>query len=176
MSENMDYNDLDAVIDDAEVKDEGTQTEFVVLPKGTYPFSVAKVEFANYQPKPGKTSGITKPCKQIKLGLIVDGGDAGKGWCDENLYFYPSCMFKILALFKSVGLISDGFKGSLPWDQLKGASGTAKFDVESYHSVKFGEERERMEVKSFIKASAPAPEQTAQQSAAQDENWDDIPF
>lgn len=169
MSEEIDYNDLDVVIDDAEVKDEGGQnTEFVTLPKGTYPFTVSKVEYSQYQPKPGKATGITKPCKLIKVGLLVDGGDAGKGWCDENLYFYPTCMFKILMLFKSVGLISDGFKGSLPWDQLKGSSGTAKFDVETYHSKKYGDERKRTIVKQFVK-----PEPGSAPAAPAPAEWDD---
>ena len=168
-----DYNDLDAVIDDSAVKENtGDNDEFVLLPKGTYSFQIKKVEFSNYQPKPGKTTGITKPCKKIVVGLIVDGEDAGHDWVDDNLYFYPTCMFRILSLFKSLGLISDGYKGSLPWDQLKGASGTAKFDVESYHSVKYGDERERMVVKQYVKAAPaakPAP-------AAEEENWDDVPF
>lgn len=172
MSEEMEWNDLDMVIDDAEVKDNGGNSGFVVLPKDEYPFSIAKVEFKNYQPKPGKTTGITKPCKQIVIGLKVDGGDKGNGWVDENLFFYPSCMFKILSVFKSVGLISDGFKGALPWDQLKGAEGRAKFDVETYYSTKYGDEREKMVAKTFIKATAPAPAK----QASSEENWDDTPF
>lgn len=168
MTEEMEWNDLDIVIDDAEVKDGGSKTDFVMLPKGEYPFTIAKVEFKNYQPKPGKTTGITKPCKQITLGLVVDGGDKGKAWVDENLYFYPTCMFRVLSVFKSVGLISDGYKGSLPWDQLKGAEGRAKFDVETYHSTKYSEDRERMVAKSFLKAAA---------KTASDADWnDEMPF
>ena len=161
MSEEMEWNDLDMVIDDTEVKDSGSKTDFVTLPKSEYPFTIAKVEFKNYQPKPGKTTGITKPCKQIVLGLVVDGGDKGRAWVDENLYFYPTCMFRILSVFKSVGLISDGYKGSLPWDQLKGSEGRAKFEVEKYHSTKYGEEREKMIAKSFIKAATAAPKTEA---------------
>lgn len=155
MAEEMDYNDLDMMVDDSTVQENGYGGgEFAVLPKGTYHFDVKTVEFSNYQPKPNKTSGITNPCKKITLGLLVDGGDKGKGWVDENLYFYPTCMFRILSVFKCVGLIPDGYKGSLPWDQLKGSEGEAKFDVETYHSKKYGDEREKMVVKSFIKASA----------------------
>lgn len=172
MSEEMDYSDLDAVIDDSAVQETGISgnDDFSILPKGTYAFEINKVEFSNYQPKPGKTTGITKPCKKITIGLIVDGGDAGHGWADENLYFYPSCMFRILSVFKCVGLISDGYKGSLPWDQLKGSSGTAKFDVESYHSTKYGDERKKMVVKQFIKAAAPAALKPAE------DDLEDIPF
>ena len=174
MSEEMDYSDLDAVIDDSAIQETGSEnSEFSILPKGTYVFEIKKVEFSNYQPKPGKTTGITKPCKKITLGLLVDGEDAGRGWVDENLYFYPSCMFRILSVFKSVGLIPDGYKGSLPWDQLKGASGAAKFDVESYHSTKYGDERERMVVKQFIKAAAPAA--PAAPKPAEDD-FEDVPF
>jgi hypothetical protein len=172
MSEEMEWNDLDMVIDDAEVKDSGSKTDFVTLPKGEYPYTIAKVEFKNYQPKPGKTTGITKPCKQIVIGLVVNGGDKGNAWVDENLYFYPTCMFRILSVFKSVGLISDGYKGSLPWDQLKGSNGRAKFEVEKYHSTKYGEEREKMIAKSFIKATAAAPKNEA------NDEWsdEDMPF
>jgi len=151
-----DYNDLDMVVDAAEVEQNAPDgnDEFVVLPKGEYEFTVSKVEFENYQPKAGKTTGITKPCKKIKLGLLVDGGDKGKAWVDENLYFYPTCMYKVLAAFKSVGLIQDNFKGTLPWDELKGASGRAKFDVETYHSTKYGDDRMCMVVKTFLKPAA----------------------
>lgn len=153
-----DYNDLEMVVDDSAVEQTqgDARDEFTILPKGTYTFTVSKVEYSNYQPQPGKTSGITKPCKKITVGLLVDGGEAGKGWCDENLFFYPTCMFKILALFKSVGLISDGHNAPLPWDQLKGSIGDAKFDVETYHSKKFGDERSRMVVKQFLKPGTEA--------------------
>lgn len=170
MTDEMEWNDLDIVIDDSEIKDSGNnKTEFTVLPKGEYPFTVTKVEYRNYQPKPGKTTGITKPCKQIVLGLVVDGGDKGTAWVDENLYFYPTCMFKVLSVFKAVGLISDGYKGSLPWDQLKGTKGRAKFDVEKYHSTKYDEDRERMIAKAFVKA---APNNNAES----DSDWTDMPF
>ena len=169
MSEEMEWNDLDMVIDDAEVKDSESKTDFVILPKGEYSFTVAKVEFKNYQPKPGKTTGITKPCKQIVLGLVVDGGDKGNAWVDENLYFYPTCMFRVLSVFKSIGLISDGYKGSLPWDQLKGSEGRAKFEVEQYFSKKYNEDRERMIAKTFLKSAAVAP------AAETTEEWDENP-
>jgi hypothetical protein len=173
MSEEMEWNDLDMVVDDAEVKDSESKTDFVILPKGEYPFIIAKVEFKNYQPKPGKTTGITKPCKQIVLGIVVDGGDKGSAWVDENLYFYPTCMYKILSVFKSVGLISDGFKGTLPWDQLKGSEGRAKFEVEKYHSTKYGEDRERMIAKTFLKSTANATPKTEANDEWSDE---DVPF
>ena len=170
MAEEMDYSDLDMIVDDSEIKQDGASTDFVLLPKGEYPFEISKVSFSNYQPKPGKTTGITKPCKMITLGLIVDGGDKGKSWVDENLYFYPTCMYRILSVFKSVGLISDGYKGSLPWDQLKGASGSAKVDIEQFFSKKYNENREKNTVKTFVKSSSPAPK------AAETEWSDDVPF
>ena len=172
MSEEIDFNDLDAVIDTAEIKQEGNSEDFALLPKGTYPAEIAKVEFSNYQPKPGKTSGIRTPCKQIKLGLLVDGGDKGKAWADENLYFYPTCMFKIVSVFKACGLIPDGYKGAFPWDQLKGASCLVKLDVESYHSVKYGDDRERNIVKTFSKPV----EKPAAEPAADKDPWETEEF
>lgn len=161
MSEEMEWNDLDMVVDDTQLnKDTEQKEDFVILPKGEYPFTIMKVEFKTYQPKAGKTSGITKPCKQITLGLKANGGDKGCAWVDENLYFYPTCMFRVLSVFKSVGLISDGFKGSLPWDQLKGAEGRAKFEVEQYFSKKYNEDRERMIAKTFLKPTVNAAPKT----------------
>lgn len=176
MAEEIDYSDLDVEIDTTQIKNEGTSEDFTILPKGTYPFEISKVEFANYQPKPGKQTGITKPCKQIKLSLLVDGGDKGKAWVNENLFFYPSCMFKIVSVFKACGLIPDNYKGSFPWDQLKGSSGMVKLDVEKYHSTKYGEDREKNIAKTFIKADAPAASKAAAQPSATEENYDDIPF
>lgn len=174
MSEEMEWNDLDMVVDDAEVKQStDNNDDFVILPKGEYPFAILKVEFKNYQPKPGKTSGITSPCKQITLGIKVDGGDKGSAWVDENLYFYPTCMYKILSVFKSVGLISDGYKGVLPWDQLKGSEGRAKFEVEQYFSKKYNEDRERMIAKTFLKSTATAAPKTKANDEWSDE---DTPF
>lgn len=148
--------DWDLEIDDAEVKESsGGNTDFVVLPKGNYKFSITKVEHATFQPKAGKQGGIDKPCKQIKLGIIVDGGALGKSWVDDNLFAWPSCLPRILSVLKSIGEIQDGFKGKIGdhLDALKGAEGVCKVDVEKYHSNKYNQDMEKNVIKVYFKPS-----------------------
>ena len=44
------------------------QDEFVVLPKGTYPCTVMKIERGSF-----KGSSKLPPCNKVKVGIIIDG-------------------------------------------------------------------------------------------------------
>ena len=148
--------DWDLEVDDAEVKESsGGNADFVVLPKGNYKYTIAKVEHTTFQPKAGKQGGIDKPCKQIKVGVIVDGGALGKSWVDDNLYAWPSCMFRILSVLKSIGEIQDGFKGKISehTDALKGGYGTCAVDTEYYTSNKDGKTYQKNVIKRYYKPS-----------------------
>ncbi len=56
--------------------DEGSQQqdEFVILPDGTYPCKVMKIERASH-----KGSDKLPPCNKVKIGVVLDGGEAGHG-------------------------------------------------------------------------------------------------
>lgn len=166
------FTDWDCEIDDAEVEASAPQnekTEFTVLPDGVYKFTVAKVEHSVYQPKEGKTTGITKPCKQIKLGIIVDGGASGKTWSDENLYCWPSCLFRVLLVLKSIGAIPEhGFKGAMPIDQFKGGEGVCHVKKESFKRND-GTQGEKNVIDRFL-----LPSQAADAIAASAESGEDF--
>ena len=133
MAENYDW---DMEIDADEISAESGSSEkkdFVVLPDGNYKFTITKVEHTTYQPKEGKTTGITAPCKQIKLGIVIHGGAAGNSWADENLFCWKTTLFKALLVLKSIGAIPEhGFKGAPPIDQLKGGEGVCRIKTETY--------------------------------------------
>lgn len=149
----MEFNDWDMEVDDSQVEQSsGSNDGFKVLPAGKYSFTIAKVEHSVYQPKDGKTTGITKPCKMIKLGIIVDGGPAGHSFVDDNLYCWPNCLHRVMSVLKSIGAISDGFKGTLPIDELKGGTGVCRVKVKTYPK-RDGSEGERNEIDTYYKAS-----------------------
>lgn len=153
MEEEM--NGWDVEVNDTEVSENGKGggDGFIVLPSGTYKFTINKVEHKNYQPAAGKSGGINKPCKQIKLGIIIDGGALGKSWADDNLFAWHSCMFRTLSVLKSIGEIKDGFVGkpSDHFDALKGGEGVCEIETESYVSKKDGQTYQKNVIKKYYK-------------------------
>ncbi|MGN0843938.1 MAG: hypothetical protein ACI4QT_01805 [Kiritimatiellia bacterium] len=95
---------------------ENQQDELVVLPKGTYPCTIAKIERGSFK-------GSTKlpPCNKVKVGIIIDGGDAGRGWADHNFYMHTSTLWKIFQFLEAIGLRKKGdtTATAIPWSKVE---------------------------------------------------------
>lgn len=147
----------DSEIDESAVESASTaSSEFVCLPEGAYRFTVKKVNNRRYQPKPGKTSGITTPCNEKSVGLYIEGPNGSASFVWESFYEHPSSAFNAINFFRCLGLIPEGerFKGVLPWNDIVGKSGWADFSVDSWNP-----EKPKNRVKGWYAPSkAPAPE------------------
>ena len=109
--------------------DEGSQQqdEFVILPDGTYPCKVMKIERASQ-----KGSDKLPPCNKVKIGVVIDGGEAGRGWANHNFFMHTSTLWKIYQFLEAVGLLKkgDATAGRVPWEKVtKGM--TARCEVTS---------------------------------------------
>lgn len=109
--------------------DEGSQQqdEFVILPDGTYPCKVMKIERASH-----KGSDKLPPCNKVKIGVVLDGGEAGRGWANHNFFMHTSTLWKIYQFLEAVGLRKkgDATAGRIPWEKVtKGM--TARCEVTS---------------------------------------------
>ena len=109
--------------------DEGSQQqdEFVILPDGTYPCKVMKIERASH-----KGSDKLPPCNKVKIGVVLDGGEAGRGWANHNFFMHTSTLWKIYQFLEAVGLRKKGdtTASSIPWSKVtKGM--TARCEVTS---------------------------------------------
>ena len=75
--------DWDDEVSSADAGDNAQSDDIVVLPDGIYPCKVMKVERGSF-----KGSQKLPPCNKVKVGVIIDGGDAGPGWSDHNFYMH----------------------------------------------------------------------------------------
>ena len=91
------------------------QEDFVILPKGTYPCKVMKVERGSF-----KGSAKLPPCNRVKVGIIIDGGELGRGWADHNFYMHTSTLWKIYQFMEAIGLRKKGdtTAGRIPWEKV----------------------------------------------------------
>lgn len=120
---------------DDEVSDEGldngqqSREDFVVLPKGEYPFTVNKMERGSFN-----GSANLPACNMVKVGVIVDGGEKGRSYCTVRFYMHTKTLWKIYQFLESVGLHNKGDgKTAIPWNKVvKGLKGRCKVDVREY--------------------------------------------
>ena len=106
--------------------DDGGGNGFVVLPPGNYTFTVKKKEL-------GKFNGSEKlpPCNQVKIEIIVDGGDKGKAYVYHRFYMHTKMLWKIYAFMESIGVRKKGdAPSSVPWKKVtKDLTGTCHIKI-----------------------------------------------
>ena len=149
---------------DDEVSDSGISNnsaerdEFVVLPDGEYEFAVNKVERGSFG-----GSAKLPPCNQVKVGIIVDGGDKGRSFVYTRFYMHTKMLWKIYEFLTAVGLHKQGEGATrIPWNKVeKGMTGRCKIKTHTYNDTQSNE------VAKWI-APSTAPKDSA--------NLDDIPF
>ncbi len=157
------YNTNGAALDwDDEIQ--YTESSFILLPAGEYPFTVTGFDRQNFD-----GSEKIPACKMAVLHLAVNGGDKGMANVDERIYLHTSVMWKLSEFFVSIGQLQKDGSAHMNWNAVPGAAGTVKLSVNKYTNRK-GEERTNNRVEHFLppengQTAAPAYQPPARQSA-----------
>lgn len=161
------YNPAGAALDwDDEIQ--YTESSFILLPEGEYPFTVTGFDRQNYD-----GSEKIPPCRMAVLHLAVDGGDQGVANVDERIYLHTSVMWKLSEFFVSIGQLQKDGSVRMNWPAVPGSTGRLKLSVNKYVSNRDGKERTNNRVEHFLPPeagqTAPAYQQMApgQQAANQ---------
>lgn len=140
----------DDEIDVAKVNEghENNREDFVILPAGEYPFKVVKFERGSF-------AGSEKipACNKVHIGVVLDGGDKGRGYASVNFYMVDNQLWKIFQFLESVGLRQEGTV-SIPWSKVEQGvgelEGRCKTSNRDYNGKTYAE------VKTWIKSKASA--------------------
>jgi len=143
-----------------------TESSFVLLPTGEYPFTVTGFDRQNFD-----GSSKIPACKMAVLHLAVDGGDRGTANVDERLYLHTSMLWKLSEFVVSIGQMEpvEGATVRINWNAVPGSTGLVKISVNKYKN-KNGEERTNNRVEHFLppeggRTATPAYRPPAQQQA-----------
>lgn len=160
--------DTDGALDwDSEISSEGS--EFTLLPEGDYPFTVTKFERQRFE-----GSAKLPPCNKAELTLSIDGGAQGSATIRHNLFMHRKCEWALSDFFLSIGQKKPGETLHPRWNEVVGARGMCRVKVSTYHSNKYGDEREKNEITKFLLpgpgaapggSPTPTPAQTPVQAA-----------
>ena len=115
----------------------GQRDEFALLPNGTYPFEVKVVERGSF-----KGSQKLPPCNKVRVGVILDGGEDGRGWANHNFFMHTSTLWKIYQFLEAVGLRKKGdtTAASIPWSKVvSGMSGHCEVKTREYNGKTYNE-------------------------------------
>ena len=113
------------------------KAEFAILPNGVYPFEVKVVERGSF-----KGSQKLPPCNKVRVGVLLDGGDAGRGWSDHNFYMHTSTLWKIYQFLEAVGLRKKGdtTAGRIPWEKVtKGMKARCEVKTRDWNGKTYNE-------------------------------------
>ena len=136
-----------------------TESSFLTLPAGEYPFTVTSFDRQNYD---GGSS--IPPCKMAVIHLTVDGGSQGVANVSERLYLHTTMLWKLSEFFHAIGQLRKDGTVQMNWNAVPGAVGRVKLTVNKYE--KNGQERTNNRVERFLplqegasglSASAPEP-------------------
>lgn len=121
------------------------QTEYKVLPAGTYDFEVVKATGKDYIPKQG--SKMPK-CPMIELRLRVEGKDYD-ATVFENIYGSPNTLWKATQFAKSIGVYTSGMTFGQLLKKSEGCIGKAEVKVEEYNG------KQRNKINKFVETALP---------------------
>lgn len=86
------------------------ESQFTLLPEGTYPFVVTKMDRKVYE---GNSSKIPNGAPYAEVTIKVDGGEYGSTNIVERLYLMKSMQWKLTQFFAGIGqdvIIGQPFK------------------------------------------------------------------
>jgi len=127
----------DDEVSSADAGNNEEREDFVVLPAGTYSCTVMKVERGSF-----KGSDKLPPCNKVKVGVVLDGGPAGRGWANHNFFMHTSCLWKIYQFLEAVGLRKkgDSTAGRIPWEKVaKGMTACCEVTTREWQGKQYNE-------------------------------------
>lgn len=132
---------------------------WVLLPEGTYPFTVTKLERKRY---PGGEK--LPPCWKAELTIAVEGAE-GTANIQHNLFLHSKCEGLLCAFFTAIGDRKHGQPLKMDWDHVVGKKGICKVGIREWID-KNGSSRQSNEIKEFLDTNPqPGIQQTAGQQA-----------
>lgn len=127
----------DDEVSSADAGNSEEREDFVLLPDGTYNCTVMKVKRGSH---PG--SAKLPPCNKVKVGVVIDGGEKGRGWANHNFFMHTSTLWKIYQFLEAVGLRKkgDSTAGRIPWEKVtKGMTARCKVKTHEWNGNKYNE-------------------------------------
>ncbi len=139
-----DYNDMGEALDwEGEVSDEGG---FVLLPAGSYPFEVIKIEKERYE---GGDKVAACPRAAVTLNILTENG-----WVPftDRLLLNTKMAWRIAKFFESLGYVKNPETGKVPmrWNEIEGKQGWLKLKVRKFVK-KDGSDGEGNDVEAYLK-------------------------
>lgn len=129
--------DFDRALDwDDEIEKE---SEFVLLPEGTYNFEVIKFERGNHN-----GSDKLPACKKAILTIKIFGNNGEETVINHNLFLHTKTEGMLSAFFLSIGEKKHGEKVRMNWQNVTGAKGRCKVYVDTYNGNQYNK------IKSFL--------------------------
>ncbi len=116
---------------------------WVLLPEGTYPFTVTGMERKRH---PG--SAKLPPCWKAELTLAVEGAE-GTANIQHNLFLHSKCEGLLCAFFTAIGDRQHGQPMKMDWDHVVGKKGICKVGIREWID-KSGASRQSNEIKEFL--------------------------
>lgn len=139
-----DYTDMGEALDwTDEVSDEGG---FTIIPAGTYPFEVVKIEKERYE---GGDKIAACPRAKLFLNVLTH-----EGWepLTDSLLLNSKVAWRVAKFFEGLGYVKNPETGKVPmrWNEVEGKQGWLKVKVRKY-TKKDGSEGESNDVEAYLK-------------------------
>lgn len=132
--------------------------EFIILPEGTYPFTVRSFERGEHTPGP---NGKLPPCKKAILTIDIDGGALGSVTVTHNLFLHSRTEGLLCAFFTSIGQRKHGEQLTMNWQKVPGSRGLCKVIV-TESKGRDGKVRQYNNIERFLEPDEAAPAAPAQ--------------
>lgn len=121
----METKNIDRALDwEDEIENDGK--EFVLLPGGTYTFTVRSFERGRYEG--GKKM---PPCNKAIVYLEIDS-DLGSVTIKENFMLHTRMEWKLCEFFTSIGLRKKGEKLHMRWNEIIGLKGRCEVYIDEF--------------------------------------------
>lgn len=125
------------------------ESEFELLPAGTYKFTVQSVER-------GRFAGSEKmnACPSATMSLKLSGPDGTEGTVQDTLYLNSKAEWKLSQFFTSIGQKKKGETLRMNWNLVPGSSGELELTVNEY-TAKDGSQKKNNRVGKYLPKEAP---------------------
>lgn len=143
---------------------------FTLLPEGTYPFEVRKLERQQFA-----GSAKMPACPKAVISINVDGGPLGSTTVIEHLMLHSKSEWRIAQFFAALGFRDSGEPVQMRWfDQVIGKRGRIVLETRHYKK-KDGTEGEANGVKTWLATNDQGSQQPAPAPAFANVGHDDVP-